>query len=202
MIYSYKARHRKGNGLLLRYALFALSLLLSASAAADSLVVHISPGKCIQGLYKQPPGGPFSVFLFCDDALGSNLGVVDTAGGAGPGEIDLAPPKQWNKWAVNNRFWQDPTWATDVTSFAWSTNLKYLYVATSSTYGQGGLYKLDLVNRTYKQLLPRPGMSQSAKGSYESVIVRLSHKTGLLTVRSRFFDALSRKTKTQVTTLK
>jgi len=34
-------------------------------------------------LHSQPNKGPFSVFLFCDDALGSNIGVILTEPGGG-----------------------------------------------------------------------------------------------------------------------
>src|SRR5436190_23049912 len=102
-------------------------LLFSISTkAADRYVVQVAAKECVQKLYKQPADGPFSVFVFCDDALGVNIGVINTAGGAGPGAIQLSPPPEWSKWDVNDRFWQKSEWATDVTSFAWSLDLKVL----------------------------------------------------------------------------
>ena len=176
--------------------LIALLFLLSTSASAGELVVCPLPNQCVQGLYPQPSGGPFSVFLFCDDALGMNIGVINTSGAAGPGKIDLPPPKNWDRWDVNDRFWQERDWATDITSFGWSPDLKYLYVATSSVYGKGGLYKLDLIKRTYTRLLPERGKSQIAKHGYESLIISINEQTGVVTAQSTFFNASTNRTET------
>ena len=116
--------------------LATLLLLLSPVVVLGAELLTRASGKnCVHGLHQQPPGGPFSVFLFCDDAAGSNIGVVNALPGAGPGKIDLGELKEWNNWDVNSRFWQDKEWATDVTSFAWSPDLKFLYVATGEVYG-------------------------------------------------------------------
>jgi hypothetical protein len=73
-------------------ALF-LVIITSQNTVAENQLVEAVRSKCVHGLHKQPDGGPFSVFLFCDDALGSNIGVINTAPGAGPGAIALAGPK-------------------------------------------------------------------------------------------------------------
>lgn len=169
--------------------LFALLFVLISSPgiAGETNLVTAYPKVCKQGLYQQPAGGPFSVFLFCDDALGSNIGVVNTSGGAGPGKIQLPQPKTWDKWEVNDRFWQQADWATDVTSFAWSPDLKFLYVGTSEVYGTGALYKLDLVKRTYKKLLPDTRTLLDQNHSYTTEIKSLDKKTGELVVQLETF---------------
>ncbi|GAK60994.1 hypothetical protein U27_00892 [Candidatus Vecturithrix granuli] len=102
------------------------------------------------------------MFVFCDDALGTNIGVILTEPGAGPGTIPLGEPKTWT-WLTNNRFWQDPEWATDVVNVAWSPSKKYVYVATSSIYGDGGVFQLDLMHRTWKRVVPPATYTYSAQ---------------------------------------
>ena len=177
-------------------------IVTSSAAAEDSYLVTAYPKVCKQGQYQQPAGGPFSVFLFCDDALGSNIGVVNTAGGAGPGTIPLPQPKTWDKWNVNDRFWQQPAWATDVTSFAWSPDLRFLYVATSEVYGTGFLYKLDLVKRTYVQVLPDSRTPVDQKYGFTTEIKKLDIKTGELTVEIETFHESTKKTAVSIVRVK
>ena len=61
----------------------------SFSQKSSSYLIQAQFENCQHGLHAQPNGGPFSVFLFCDDALGSNIGVILTQPGAGPGNIKL-----------------------------------------------------------------------------------------------------------------
>lgn len=174
--------------------------IANPAIAADSYLITAYASVCKQGQYQQPAGGPFSVFLFCDDALGSNIGVVNIAPGAGPGTIPLAQSKTWDKWNVNDRFWQQPAWATDVTSFAWSPDLHFLYVATSDVYGTGALYKLDLVKRTYIQILPDPRTPVAANQGFSTEIKGLDMKTGELTVEVESFHESTKQT--QVSTVR
>jgi hypothetical protein len=94
----------------------------------------------VGGLYDQPQQ-IFSVFAFCDSALGTHIGVILQ---------DLDGPFDVNKWGPTNRFWQDHQWASDVTSFAWDPTGHFLFVATSAVYGTGAVYRLDLTKRTYE----------------------------------------------------
>jgi len=132
------------------------SPLAAPSLAGETNIINVFGQACIHGLHTQPNGGPFSVFIFCDDALGTNLGVILTERGAGPGKIELNDPKVWDKWTPVNRFWQEAAWSADVVNFAWSPSHRYLYIATSGAYGNGGFFKLDLQERTYQRLMPRP----------------------------------------------
>jgi hypothetical protein len=166
-----------------RAIVVSLMLLSSSiSANAEEYLVKAAGKNCVPGLHKQPAGGPFSVFLFCDDAAGSNIGIVNTSGGAGPGQIALPWPKTWDKWAPNNRFWQDPEWATDITSFAWSPDLRSVYVATAKVYGSGALYRLDLVTRTFEKLVPRTSESHDAERGRSAEITGIDKRTGEVSV--------------------
>jgi len=182
--------------------LFVLAVLLSTSASAGELLVRPSPAKCVQGLYPQPPGGPFSVFLFCDDAAGMNIGVINTSGGAGPGKIELPQPKIWNIWQVYDRFWQEQAWSADITSFAWSGDLKYLYVATSGIYGTGAVFKLDLLGRTYQMLFPDKALLGTIKSTYTSEITGVNPKTGKLTVVLSYYSESEKRTTTKTAEVK
>lgn len=99
------------------------------------------------------PNGPFAVFVFCEDAVGTYIAVscydVEVC------EQSTYPDGsvRFEGWKLYDRFWQEKDWATDVTSFAWSPDGKYLYVATSYIYGTPALYKLDLEARRSTELL-------------------------------------------------
>ena len=127
------------------------------AADRSSYLVEAYGDKCKHGLHPQPNNGPFSIFLFCDDALGANIGIILTERGAGPGNIPLSEDRTWGKWDVNDRFWQDRKWATDVISFAWSPSNRYLYVLTEEIYGDQGLYRLDLRERKFVIITPHKG---------------------------------------------
>ena len=77
--------------------MLALLLLLTCEASTareqSSFLVQVSPRSCTHGLHDQPNGGPFSVFVFCDDAIGVNIGVILTEPGAGPGRLQLEGTK-------------------------------------------------------------------------------------------------------------
>jgi hypothetical protein len=118
--------------------------------------------------------------LFCDDALGSNIGVINEKA-----------PALWEKWDVSDRFWQDRIWCTDINSFAWSPDLRYLYVATSSIYGNGGFYKLDLIHRKATRLIPSeitPYFTET-KHAYETEIKSIGSESGQVEVTFDFFNA-------------
>jgi hypothetical protein len=98
---------------------------------------------CEQGPSKQP-NGPFLAFVFCDSALGNNLGIIlskltDKTDATGV-------------WSVDQRFWQNGPWVTDVTSIAWDPFSHRLYVATAEVYGDGGVFVLDLLKRKYERI--------------------------------------------------
>jgi hypothetical protein len=128
--------------------ILAVTIPLASFATNSSYLVKVSPKVCKHGLHEQPSRN-FSVFVFCDDAQGSNIGVILTRAGVGP--VEGQPPY---KWGTSRRFWQSGPWVTDVTSFSWSQTGRFLYVATSPIYGDGGLFELNLIRQEWKQLIP------------------------------------------------
>ena len=145
---------------MLRVVLTILAILVAATASAETSesnsdrVLQLFPAKCRPGLHHQP-GGPFAVLIFCENALGSHIGVVYYDNLANP-FVD--------SWGLTDRFWQQPAWAADVDSLAWSPDGKFLYVATGEVYGTGGLFALDLRTRTWRRIEP-PGSPDSTTDS-------------------------------------
>jgi len=165
----------------------AISVNSSVEGDTASFLVEVVGEKCMPGLHPQPRNGPFSVFLFCDDALGSNIGIILTDGSRVGPELD---PFSQGKWDTNKRFWQDPVWATDVKNFAWSPDLRYLYIATSSIYGNGGFYKLDLIQRKATRVIPSeitPYFKES-KYTYDTEIKHIDLGNGQVEVSFDFFN--------------
>ena len=136
-----------------------VSLLFTYSTPAISqypyqYLIQTTQGDCKHGLKEQPHGGPFSVFAFCGGAIGTDIGIILTEPGGMAGSLNTKQTEFWKKWKKYDRFWQDRIWSSHVINFSWSPSLRYLYVATSNIYGDGGFFKLDLANRTYKKLFP------------------------------------------------
>lgn len=100
----------------------------------------VGPEVCKTQQYKI---NAFTVFLFCEDALGAYLGIVysDRMGQAG----DKA-------WEVEKRFWQDKTWSSDVTSFLLDPEFGRVFIATSSIFGTGDIYEINLYQKEGKKL--------------------------------------------------
>ena len=91
-----------------------------------------------------------------------------------------------SNWYTTDRFWQDAAWAADVTSFAWSPTFRYLYVATSGIYGKGGVFTLDLKNRTSSQI-PFSEFGEyshliESKGIFKATITELNLNTKTMTI--------------------
>ena len=145
---------------LARPAAFLVAMLI-ASVQAPATPLAAPPEwdqrqtPCSTGL-RLPPAGPFAVFLFCEDALGTYLAVVHL----GPlGQPSAGP------WTLDDRYWYEPLWGADVTGYRWSSDGTRLYVTTSDAYGSGGGYCLDLGKRHASQLLPDgPAVSNTAPG--------------------------------------
>lgn len=114
----------------------------------SEVLVQVYPRVCNPGLHSQP-NGPFAVFVFCDDGLGSTIGVIN----------DELRVLFGGPWSLADRFWQERSWARDVMSFAWSTNGNRLYVATQEIYGVGALFELNLEARTALQVSPTEGVT-------------------------------------------
>ena len=154
--------------------LLSLSLCLPDSIFADSTEDFWKGRPCQHGLHHQP-NGPFAVILFCEDALGDYIGVVyyDLLG-----KPNAAPFS--SRWMHDNRLWQEPIWASDVTSFAWEPSGSRLYVATSDIYGSGGLYELNLKTRKAKQLAPKGKKVSGSDPGPGYVITELNKEKAIL----------------------
>jgi hypothetical protein len=181
-------------------AIFLIFLFAGYSLAAEPGIVEASSQKCTHGLHPQPNNGPFSVFLFCDDALGSNIGIILTERGAGPGNVPLNDQKVWQTWDTVNRFWQDRKWAADVINFVWSPSQRYLYVATSGIYGDGGFFKIDLREHTYQQLMPSPNAPYKfqLKDMYYTRIRTIDLKNKKIVVEISLWDRKEERVATEV----
>jgi len=74
------------------------SFALSMPVEAEEGVTSASPKHCNPGLHRQADG-PFAVMLFCEDALGSYLGIIYYQ--------NMGAPRE-EKWNLADRFWQHP----------------------------------------------------------------------------------------------
>jgi hypothetical protein len=104
-------------------------------------IESISGVACKGGSHAQPQG-PFGVYVFCDDALGTNIAVF---------YAQLGEPR-YERWTLIRRFWQGEPWGADVSSLGWVPRRNLLVVATSAIYGAGAVFLLDLEKQTYRKL--------------------------------------------------
>ena len=168
---------------MIRHSLVAALLVLAPlHALVGPRTPHtarlVTAHPCEPGLYRQPDGGPFAAILFCDDALGSNLGLVCYAGA----------PCNRPPWDVTNRFWQGPKWAADVTAFAWDPNNTCLYVSSEAVYGEGDVYALDLPNRVVTVLPLEIKERLRAGYTYSTTLTGIDEGKGLLHYTVEYFD--------------
>jgi hypothetical protein len=122
-------------------------LIVSFTADAQDASWDHATATCIPGLHSAP-NGPFAVMMYCEDALGDYLAVTYA-------KPIGAPVVQGGKWSLEDRYWSEPRWASDVTGYKWSDDGLKLSVSTSGIYGSGGLFELDLFKRETMQLLPK-----------------------------------------------
>lgn len=121
----------------------------SITWADSSESTQISPKYCKEGVNKQP-GGPFALYIFCDDALATNVAVFLS---------DMHNPLR-GPYLLTKRFWQNEEWSADVSDILWLSDGKHLLIATSPIYGTGEIYKLDLENRKYISIYKYTGESE------------------------------------------
>lgn len=93
------------------------------------------------------PTARSGVVVFDDDAAGTTIGVVMTQ--------PLESNDRESGWQLERRFWQETAWCRNVTSFGWSPDGRYLFVATSDIYGTGFVYQLDVSARQAALFYPR-----------------------------------------------
>jgi len=139
----------------------SLLILLSLAASAEAPkaspkvgeIVSLAASTCSPGPVRGP-SRTFELYVFCDDALGTHLGVVHVA---------LVSPATAAAWSLDNRFWQNADWSADASAYAWVAP-DVLLVTTSPVYGTGALYRLDLASRRVGRLWPRELESGNTSG--------------------------------------
>ena len=139
-------------------ALFVFSVPVFGNETGKSFE-NVYPKLCKDGLHKQPKG-QFGVYVFCDDAVGTNIAVVHLY----PGD------SEFERWPIARRFWQGEPWSLDVSSIGWVPNKNLLVVATSEIYGEGSVFLLDLENQQSSVLLTPKDCGASITAISESSV--------------------------------
>ena len=126
-----------------------LALIFINNSVSGDQIQQWEPkqGVCPAGVHKQS-NGSFAVVLFCESALGVYLSVMYL-------DPITSPITPNGKWSLNDRYWHNPLWGSDVTGFRWSRDGKKLYVSTGNIYGSGGYFVLNLMDRRFTQELPK-----------------------------------------------
>jgi len=148
------------------------SIKTNTDVSATKSINSIKEGDI--GLNKQP-NGPFAVYYCSEYSQGNYIGIIyyDRIGG----------PQNNTKWGMSNRFWQDKEWGSDVNNFVWGLDGKYLYIATSNIYGEGGIFELDLYNKVARKIFP---LNNLLNLSYTTEIIDVNFKAMTLKVRLTF----------------
>ena len=181
----------KKNPLRCAIFIFIIFWCSSSSASEETYLFQFRPPRknCPHGLHQQPNEGPYSVHVFCDGALGVNNGIILTERGAGPGKLEIPGPYKTWYWYPHDRFWQELKWAADVRSFAWSPSFRYAYVATSFVYGDGGIFKLDLMYKRAEEIpMVEEGSYDRKKYEHGSVIESIDLKNKKLLLSTWLWD--------------
>jgi len=111
-----------------------LFLSFSSLAFGESVsVIPLGAKHCTEGEHQQPEG-PFVIYVFCDDALGTNISIFLK---------ELGAPFM-GAYRLTKRFWQSDEWGANVTAFSWLQGSEYAVISTSKIYGSGKVYKLNL----------------------------------------------------------
>jgi len=129
------------------WLLLAITILTKSVYATQLKKWEKKSGYCPAGIHK-PKNSPFAVILFCESALGTYLSLMYM-------EPITSPITPNGKWGLNDRYWHDAIWGSDVTEFRWSKDGEKLYISTSNIYGSGGYFVLNLKNRAFTQTLPK-----------------------------------------------
>lgn len=128
------------------------------------------------------PNGPFAAIVFDEDALAIHTCIIFYENMGVPVE---------GKWSISERAWCSDKWGSDITSMYWCPDGKCLYVATSSVYGDGGVFKLDLYNKKFVKVYPTAN-----KGSkYVSATEILSSSKDKLRLKVEFSEIVEEKGK-------
>jgi hypothetical protein len=118
---------------------FPGALAAAALTLQPRTTLHqVRPAVCEGGFRAEPGGGPYGVFLFCDDAHATTIGAVCAHATDCPKE----------NWGPSSRFWQDASWCRNVRTYAWHPDGDCLLVGTGETDGSAKVYLLDLPRKS------------------------------------------------------
>jgi hypothetical protein len=155
----------------------ALSPVYCQTLLADSSNLAYLPDMEQESRIIHQPNGPFAIMVFDEAAQGKHIGVI---------YYDQMSVPMIGKWWIAERFWQDRLWGSDVKSIGWSPLGDYLYVATASVYGNGGVFKLDLKKKTSVKIFPDEGVGKD--DILHTKIVEIDSKNNYLTIEVTFND--------------
>lgn len=105
------------------------------------------------GIVNQP-NGPFAAMIFDESALGTHFCILYYKSLGGPFD---------GEWDISERAWCSKKWGANITSLYWCPDGKCLYVGTNLVYGDGGVFRLDLLNKTYRKVYPPTDLQPSGK---------------------------------------
>ena len=142
-------------------------------------------GNCSHGLHPLK-NSPYSLYISCEGALGNYLGII----------LSAKWSKHGNKvWDIGNRYWFENGWGKDVDSYIYDTTSKRLYIATSSYYGLGGIYRLNIKDKS--STLIYPNSIEQVKSEEEFSLISLSEDK-VLSIQHTNFDGETKEIKIPV----
>jgi hypothetical protein len=115
---------------------------LSVASADLNQVTEIGAEVCKAGKVRIAKT-PFEVDFFCEDALGSYIGIVYRG---------IMGTPAAGAWSIKDRYWQVKDWSVGVESILPVNGGNSLLVSTSSIHGNGGVYLLRLKERRWKKV--------------------------------------------------
>lgn len=130
---------------LLAISLSVLTVELNSVASPTSTHIYNAQNICRKGLQKQilTKDNRFRFEIFCEDAMGKYLTLTWSSHLASFESLE-------SPWKLTDRHWEGQDWSKDILSFAVSDDSKTALVSTSSIYGEGKVYILDLPKRQFR----------------------------------------------------
>lgn len=120
--------------------LLLLAFFVCVPAYGNIKITNVSGQQCKDGIHTNPTSD-FSIFVFCDDALGTNIAIFLS-------KLEIPLKKNYN---LGDRFWQGQEWSRGVETFAWLGSDRLL-ITTSAEQGLGGVYKVDAAKKLIETL--------------------------------------------------
>ena len=123
---------------------------------------------CWSGMHKRRDRN-ITILATCEENLISYISLYYIG--------EMNKPKH-GAWSLKKRYWSDKKWSTDVDSYIWGADGKFLYIATRGTEGDPAVYKLDVINQKYK-VIAQPSFR---KGNISFIILSADLKSKKLNV--------------------